>query len=107
MSAPNPVPQETTGPTATDRNVFDMLFGPKTCAPRGHIVGMYIAFAVVATAAFLLLAYIPMGGRALTGKMNNPNAVLGFKALIFFFVAWLLVWLFQYWFRSHPMCDEK
>ena len=108
MSSPNAtsIPNGTTPPTQSDKNIFNMLFGPKTCVDYWANFWMYIAFAAVAAILFVIIAYVPMD-RYMEGYIKNPNARLGVKALLFFFLMWLLVWLFAMWFQTHPTCTEK
>lgn len=102
MSSENPPPEN----DQIDNNVMDMLFGPQTCATYGANIGMYILFAAISALIFFLLAFAPIN-RYTYGYLKHPNAHLGVKAVLFFFLMWLLIWLFALWFQSHPVCDEK
>jgi len=96
----------TTGQTRTDQSVFNMLFGNHTCVSAGVTFGMFVAFALVATVLFVLLAYVP-ADKYLEGYVKNPNSRLALKAVIFFLLMLLIVWLFNMWFSTHPTCTEK
>ena len=104
----NPAAPTTMGagpnPTQTDQNVFNMLFGPKTCVSYWSNFWMYILFAVILAVIFAILAYVPFN-KVMVGM--EPNSRLAAKAILFFFIAWLLVWLFGMWFQNHPTCTEK
>jgi hypothetical protein len=105
-SAQPNVPPTSTGLTQADQNVFGMIFGKQTCVNPWANFGMYIAFAVILALVFALMAYVPVD-KYMEGYIKNPNGRLGAKVLVFFLIAWLLVWLFGMWFQTHPSCSEK
>lgn len=96
----------TTGPASTNQNVFNNLFGQKTCIPFGYVFGMFVALAAVATVLFVLLAYVKTD-KYFEGWVANPNSRLGLKALIFFILMIFIVWAFYVWFNANPACTDK
>jgi len=100
MSTANPNPT----PDQVGNNVMNAIFGTPTCVNRWANFGMYILFAAVAAVIFALLAFVPLNRYS---YFKNPNAHLGAKSVLFFFIIWLLIWLFAMWFQKHPACDEK
>jgi len=93
-------------PTWTDENIFGRIFGKQTCVNPWANFWMYVLLAVVLTLVFALMAYIPWD-RYMESYIVNPNGRFGLKVVLFFLVAWLLVFLFGMWFQTHPSCTEK
>jgi hypothetical protein len=109
MSSPAqpPTSTATAGPTPTDQNVFNMLFGPQTCvdSPWGTLF-WYLGLALVVTFVFALLAYNQVDSY-MAGYVANPNARLGAKIVIFFVFFLVIDWLFNMWRENHPVCKEQ